>query len=310
MGTNETWIDVASERKFYVDAAADANERNDLTFILNLHGGGSVGAWQRAYFPAKDYVDEFGLVVATPSSKTKQPMSHWNAEADDEHLRTIVQMIVDRYGPRLGSFWLVGHSQGGTTSNRLLRDPWWGERVDGWLSLSGGRIGQAPFVEDFGPPRTEEERKAMEGFWAQRRREGTGSQPQLHDAEFSFVFAVGEHEIQSLPDTSPWAERFGAGPRERQPDVVDYAAGQVHDGRFEGRYKQSWGREPRGGTAQVWTYPGGRDGRVIADVVRLDKGHTEGLEPRVTEKLVTMMSAAPGGKLRAAGTTATPRPAA
>ena len=33
--------------------------------------------------------------------------------------------------------------------------------VDGWLSLSGGRLGQAPLVPDFGPPRTPEEREAM-----------------------------------------------------------------------------------------------------------------------------------------------------
>ena len=40
------------------------------------------------------------------------------------------------------------------------------------------------------------------------------------------------------------------------------------------------------------------DGRVIADVVRLDKGHTEGLEPRITEELIKLMVSAPGGKLR------------
>ena len=28
---------------------------------------------------------------------------------------------------------------------------------------------------------------------------------------------------------------------------------------------------------------------MIADVVRLDKGHTEGLEPKVTEALIQMM---------------------
>ena len=39
-------------------------------------------------------------------------------------------------------------------------------------------------------------------------------------------------------------------------------------------------------------------GRVIADVVRLDKGHTEGLEPRITEELIKLMVSAPGGKLR------------
>jgi hypothetical protein len=41
-------------------------------------------------------------------------------------------------------------------------------------------------------------------------------------------------------------------------------------------------------------------GRLIADVVRLDKGHTEGLEPKVTETLVELMAAAPGEKARSA----------
>jgi hypothetical protein len=50
------------------------------------------------------------------------------------------------------------------------------------------------------------------------------------------------------------------------------------------------------GTAQVYVYPKARNGRLIADVVRLDKGHTEGLEPRITEELVKMIVAAPGGK--------------
>jgi hypothetical protein len=37
---------------------------------------------------------------------------------------------------------------------------------------------------------------------------------------------------------------------------------------------------------------------VVADVIRLNKGHTEGLEPRVTEELVRLMVSAPGGKAR------------
>ena len=45
-------------------------------------------------------------------------------------------------------------------------------------------------------------------------------------------------------------------------------------------------------------FPGCKDGRVVADVVRLDKGHTEGLEPKVTEELVKLMLSAPGGKLQ------------
>ena len=50
----------------------------------------------------------------------------------------------------------------------------------------------------------------------------------------------------------------------------------------------------------MWVYPNARDGRVIADVVRLDKGHTEGLEPKVTEALIALMVSAPGGKAQRA----------
>jgi hypothetical protein len=55
---------------------------------------------------------------------------------------------------------------------------------------------------------------------------------------------------------------------------------------------------PAPGKAQVFTFPGCKDGRVVADVVRLDKGHTEGLEPKITEELVKLMLSAPGGKLQ------------
>jgi hypothetical protein len=48
----------------------------------------------------------------------------------------------------------------------------------------------------------------------------------------------------------------------------------------------------------VFNYRGCRDGRVVADVVRLDKGHTEGLEPKVTEEIVKLMVSAKGGKLQ------------
>jgi hypothetical protein len=58
-----------------------------------------------------------------------------------------------------------------------------------------------------------------------------------------------------------------------------------------------------GGRANIFVYPGCRDGRVVADVVRIDKGHTEGLEPKVTEELVKMMLSARGGKIVAGGLT-------
>jgi hypothetical protein len=48
----------------------------------------------------------------------------------------------------------------------------------------------------------------------------------------------------------------------------------------------------------VYVYPSCADGRVVADVVRFEKGHTEGLEPNVTEALVKLMVSAKGGKIR------------
>ena len=48
----------------------------------------------------------------------------------------------------------------------------------------------------------------------------------------------------------------------------------------------------------MFAYPKCKDGRVVADVVRLDKGHTEGLEPKVTEELVKLMLSARGGKIQ------------
>jgi hypothetical protein len=291
--TTETVVDEGTGRKFTLDFPEGARH-GGVTFLLNLHGGGSVGAWQRRYFPAFELVDRHGLVVATPSSATKEPFRMWVAEADDDHLRTIVDHVFARFGPGgVRAFWLVGHSQGGMTSNRLLRTPYFAERVDGWLSLSGGRLGAAELVPDFGPPPPpgQERPPRPEGMTRLRRLFA-----ELPEADFSFIFATGEHEIVALPETSPWAERYGAGPRQRLEDVVDDEPGRIHDTLREGRSNAGWGLLPRPGRAEVYVYPGARDGRVVADVVRIDKGHTEGLEPRITEWLVQQMVAAPGGK--------------
>jgi len=287
--TSETCTDAATGRKYYLDFPAKPG--GQLTFLLNLHGGGSAGVWQRGYFPAHDYVDSHQLVVAAPTAATDQPFRAWVGEADDEHLHNVVMQIYDRFGKdSIRAMWLVGHSQGGMTSRRLLNTPFFADRVDGFLSLSGGRIGNAQIVEGFGPPRTPEQREAM----AQVRRRF--EPPPLPDADFSFIFATGEHEIVELPTTSPWAEKYAAGDRVRSDDVVDTEPGQVHDTRWGDRSTISWGREPRPGVAEVYVYPDAKDGRVIADVVRRDKGHTEGLEPLITRKLLDLIVAAPGGK--------------
>lgn len=284
-------IDEKTGRKFYLDDPDDLKAGEKVTFLLNLHGGGSVGAWQRAYFPAVDCKEKYRLVIATPSAATKEPMRRWVAEADDEHLKNIVEFVFEKYGKQnIAAFWLVGHSQGGMTSNRLLGDDYFKDRVDGWLSLSGGRIGPIEIPPSFFPPNR---MNPLPAAGANAPRPGRASTP---ECDISFVFESGEHEMVSLPETSPWAEKYGAGPRTRLADIVDTEPGQIHDTLREGNSTPGWGLLPRPGTAQVYVYPNAREGRVIADVVRLDKGHTEGLEPKVTEELIKLIVSAPGGK--------------
>jgi hypothetical protein len=172
------------------------------------------------------------------------------------------------------------------TSARLLHTPYFADRVDGFLSLSGGRLGRAEWAPRFGPPKTD-------GSPPDPRPAAPAAEPP--SADFSFIYATGEHEIVALPETSPWAEKYGAQARVRDPDIVDERPGQIWD--FGRCTYPVWGLKAAPGTAEVWRFPNARDGRVIADVVRRGKGHTEGLEPRVTEALVALMLQAPGGKL-------------
>ncbi len=281
-------------RKFYLDDPDDLQPGDKVVFLLKPpHGGGSVGAWQRAYCPAFKYKEKYRLVIATPSSAIKEPVRRWIAEADDAHLRNIVEYVFDRYGKdNIVSFWLVGHSQGGMTANRLLGDDFFKRRVDGWLSLSGGEdLGPIELPASFFVPVRRRLPSMPQGGDAPRP--GRASTP---DCDISFIFATGEHEMVALPSTSPWADKYGAAARVRLPDVVDEEPGQIYDTIRDGKSTPAWGLRPRPGTAQVYVYPKARDGRMIADVVRLDKGHTEGLEPRITEELIKMMVAAPGGK--------------
>jgi len=291
-------VDPATGRKFYLAHPGHVQPDDTLTFVLNLHGGGSSGAWQRRYFPAQDYADRYHLMVATPTAATTEPIRRWVAGADDWHLQNIVESAFKRFGrERVASFWLVGHSQGGMTSSRLLTTDYFSRRVDGWLSLSGGRLGPAELVDDFGPPL----QPGQETLWrtSDGRRPRFSSGPPLPTTDLSFIFATGEHEIVALPETSPWADKYGAGPRRRLADVVDSEPGQTYDMQRAGRSSKSWGLEPRPGRARVYVYPDTRGGWLVADVIRLDKGHTEGLEPNIVEALITMMVSAPGGKARA-----------
>jgi hypothetical protein len=91
---------------------------------------------------------------------------------------------------------------------------------------------------------------------------------------------------------------YACGSQTTHGEVVDTKAGYVYDRGRQNPGTKQWGLLPRPGKANVFAYPNCKDGRVVADVVRLDKGHTEGLEPRVTEELVRLLLSARGGKLQ------------
>src|SRR6185295_9028385 len=103
---------------------------------------------------------------------------------------------------------------------------------------------------------------------------------------------------KGVPETSEWAKKFTCGQRQKPEEIVDTRAGYVYDSTRQNPPNPAWGLLPGPGKAQVSIYPGCRDGLVVADVVRLDKGHTEGLEPNITEGLIKLMLSAKGGKLQ------------
>lgn len=133
-------VEMKTRRTYFLDYPCDLKKGEKVTFILSLHGGGSYGNWQRHYFPLLDYVNKYRLVVATPNAPTRA----WST-ADDEYLQNIVNFVIEQIGKEnIKAFWLAGHSQGGMTSNRIVRTDFFKDKVDGWLSLSGGRLGGNP----------------------------------------------------------------------------------------------------------------------------------------------------------------------
>lgn len=278
-------------RTYVLDYPCDLRDGEPVTFILNLHGGGSNTNFQHAYFPAWKYKEQYRLVVATPYSPTRR----WS-EVDDTYLQNIVSSVTTALGrSNVRAFWLAGHSQGGSTSRRIVCTPFFENKVDGFLSLSGGRLGgAAPRSPNAGRPRQLTEPEPAAVATAPTAAAPAASDP---DCNFSHIFAIGEHEISSLPDSSTVAQQFNCDARMRKPDVIDTEAGGTHDSGHQNPATKEWGRTPRPGTAQIFDYPNCGGGRVVADVVRMDKGHTEGLEPRIVEELVRMMTTAAGGKI-------------
>jgi hypothetical protein len=275
-----TFLGAATEsksgRKFYLDYACDLKPGEKVAFILNLHGAGSIGNWQRSYFPAVDLKEKYRLVVATPTALTDQPTRRWMPDADDAYLHGITDQVIAEFGrENIETFWLVGHSQGGITSRRIVCSDYFKDKVDGFVSLSGGRVGATPGAST----------------------NTTVIPTSALTCDFSHIFAIGELEASSATatDESQWAQKHGCGKRVRRSDVVDTTRGYVTA--TDQSRGPSWGTTARPGTAQVYEFENCQDDRIVVDVVRMNKGHTEGLEPKITEEIVKRMLDARGGKI-------------
>jgi hypothetical protein len=195
-------------------------------------------------------------------------------------------------------FILAGHSQGGLTSSRIVCDDYFKDKVDVRISLSGGRVGDVtPANRGFGAG----------GLPVYRSAEAappprpfphfpTPAGPPGGACDYSFIFSNGEYE--SIPAaTSPLADKFGCAPRVQLPDVIDPKPGYVWDQSRQDPGTDGWGHYPKSGRALVYQFPGCRDGRVVADVVKLQKGHTEGYEPNITDAIIALAVSAKGGKI-------------
>jgi hypothetical protein len=289
-----------SNRAFFLDYPCDLKPGEAVTFILSLHGGAMIGNWHRHYFPLVDLKDKYRLVVATPSAVN----SLWNPENDDAHLRNIVNFVYTQLGAKnIKAFWLAGHSHGGVTARRLLMTPFFREKPTGWVSLSGGRLGSKRAYSPLGttsryllssPAATTIQETPLERAESSGPGVGLGDATALPDYPLSHIYTSGEYELTAagLPAHSVWAQKLGCKAQTRRADIVDRAAGYVWDSRSPSTRNTWAGRRPRPGRARLYVYPDCVDGRIVADVIRLDKGHTEGLEPNVTEEIVKLMLSA------------------
>ena len=164
--------------------------------------------------------------------------------------------------------------------------------------------GNAPAAQSTAkaPAATIPPQPAWRGYYPHRpyyrpyRRRGSGS---------GFGFGSGSGPSfgsRRGPGWDDWGrDPFFDDPWRRSGSDSGFGFGSGSGPSWGSRSGPGWGREARPGTAQVYVYPDARDGMVIADVIRLDKGHTEGLEPKITEELIKMMVAAPCGKLSTGG---------
>lgn len=290
-------VELHTRRTFFLDCPSHYQPGDRVSIVMSLHGFGSYANWQRNYFPVMDVKDKHNLVVITPGSPTR----FWS-EADDAYLHNIVDLVVGAVGKdNVESFILAGHSQGGLTSSRLVCTDYFRDKVDVRISLSGGRVGSVTpagrgFADGGSPVYRSGEPDARTAPLTTPNFPTAPSGPPGGPCDYSFIFAVGEYE-QIPAETSPLADKYSCSDRVQLPDVIDPRRGYVWDATRQDPGTDGWGRYPKSGRAEVFQFPDCEDGRVIADVVRLQKGHTEGLEPNVTDAIITMALSASGGKI-------------
>jgi poly(3-hydroxybutyrate) depolymerase len=295
-------VESKTRRTYFLDYPCDLKAGEKVTFVLSLHGGGSYGNWQRHYFPVMDFKEQYRLIVATPNAPTRS----W-AEADDEYLRNIVRFVYGEAAKNkveIKAFWLAGHSFGGQTSNRLINEGFFSDRLTGWVSIAGGRLGskreevRAGIPGRAGPAATPPPARPAPSAAPGGAAGGGGPLAAyaeiLPRLDFSHIYVTGEHELTpaGMPKTSPWADKLKCGKRVSRPQIADTKAGYVFDGSSQQNPNKVWGTLPRPGNAEMHVYPNCQNGHVVADVIRLDKGHTEGLEPNVTEEIIKLMMSA------------------
>ena len=257
-------VEMKTRRTYFLDYPCDLKQGEKVTFILSLHGGGSYGNWQRHYFPIIDYKDKYRLVIATPNSPTRV----WSA-ADDEYLQNIVDVgrRADRQGEHQGV--LAGRAFAGrhdvepAGAHGFLQ----ATRVDGWLSLSGGRLGGSPGRGDVRQRSAARRRAAARArprpaaAAGRRIAAAMAALRELPASDFSFIFETGEREMddKGLPDAPQWADalRLRAA-AEASTRVVDTKAGYVYDGTRQNPPNPAWGLLPAARQGADLTIPTAR----------------------------------------------------
>ena len=296
-------VELKTRRTYFLDCPAGYKSGDKVNIVLNLHGFGSYANWERNYFPAMDVKDKYKLVVITPGS----PVRYWS-EADDEYLHNLIDVVVATVGKQnVDHFILMGHSQGGLTSSRLVCTDYFKDKVDVRISLSGGRVGATTSANrGFAGGIPVYKSGTTTAQPAAPRMPAAPPGPPGGACDYSFIFSNGEHE--SIPaETSPLAEKYACGARVQLPEVIDPKPGYVWDSTRQDPGTDGWGHYPKSGRALVYQFPNCKDGRVVADVVKLQKGHTEGYEPNITDKIIELAVSARGGKI-AKGTWTPPAP--